>query len=66
MTGPYLDVCCLVLTLFPGLPSAGAALAYEEAYHSQPHAGFRAGGEGVLPELWALAPTGEHEGRDAA
>ncbi|MDH6522359.1 hypothetical protein [Streptomyces sp. SAI-090] len=66
MTAPYLDAYCLLMTLFPDLPSAMAALTYEQARYSQPHAGFRADGEAMLPEPCAPVPAGGREARDAA
>jgi len=66
MTLPNLEVCCLLLTLLPGLPFARAAVAYERARYSQPYASFRTDGKVMVPEPWAPVPAGARETRDAA
>jgi hypothetical protein len=66
MTVRYLDICCLLLTLLPGLPAAMASIAYEQACLHQPHAGFSAKGEVTVPDPYAPMPLGNRESRDTA
>ena len=61
-----LDVCCVLLTLLPALPSAMAAVAHKQAHYNQPSAGFRTDGEVMVSEPWAPVPAGNREARDAA
>ncbi len=66
MTVPYLDAFCLLLTLLPALPSARAAVAYEQARNSQPHAGFHADEKAMVPQPCTPVLAGDREARDAA
>ncbi|WP_331726816.1 hypothetical protein [Streptomyces sp. NBC_00280] len=65
MTVRSLDACCLLLTLLPALPSVMTAVAYQQARHSQPHAGFRADEGAMDPESCAPVPAGDRESRAA-
>jgi hypothetical protein len=66
MTFRALDACCLLLTLFPGLPFAMAAVAYEQGRYSQPYTGFSADGEVTVPGPCAPVPPRDRDSRDAA
>ncbi|WP_328689977.1 hypothetical protein OHA74_12690 [Streptomyces phaeochromogenes] len=66
MTVPCLEASCLLLTLLPGLPAARAAITYQQARYSQPHAGFRTDEEPMVPEPCTPVPARDRESRDAA